>query len=73
METFFGELARQLVAVRKMTPERAAEVAGLIRDVSRERGWQWVEFGPALAATCAKLGIVNPSPRNLDAFLFNHD
>jgi len=74
VETFFGELTRQLIAVRRYHPDTAAAVAAVIRAVSVERGFEWVDLtGPAVQATCRALGITRVSARNLDAFVFNNE
>lgn len=74
METLYGELARQLAAAYNIPPGEAERRASLIRAAARDRGFCWVDIsGPAWRATLARLGITNPSPRNLDAFVFNND
>jgi len=74
VETFFGELTRQLVTVRRIAPDTAAAVAAVLRGVSVERGFEWVDLtGPAVQATCRALGIARISARNLDAFVFNNE
>lgn len=74
METLYGELARQLAAAYNIPAAEAERRALIIRAAARDRGFVWVDIsGPAWRATLAALRITNPSPRNLDAFVFNHD
>ena len=74
MDTLFGELARQLAAAYNISPAEAAARASLIRAAARDRGFEWVDMtGPAWRATFAALRIQRPTPRNLDAFIFDHD
>lgn len=74
METLYGELARQLAAAYNIPAAEAERRALLIRAAARDRGFEWVDMtGPAWRATFARLGIKNPTPRNLDAFTFNND
>lgn len=74
VETLFGELARQLARAYNITTDEAERRALIIRAAARDRGFAWVDIsGPAWRATLARLGIKKPTPRNLDAFLFNND
>ena len=73
METLFAELARQIANVHGVSAADAARRVAVIRATARDRGWEWVELtGPAMTATCRILGIT-PTPRNLDAYTFNHE
>ena len=73
METLFAELVRQMARVYHLSAADAAARVAVIRATARDRGWEWVELaGPAIAATCRALDIT-PTPRNLDAYTFNHE